>query len=94
MRGVSSFGELSFKLIDFRKNSKKTFVKNIKFLEMKLSSVNRLRALVTSAKKTPAAVQTIQASDLPEQSTVRGEEGATSVLVDVKYSTINYKGNH
>ena len=61
---------------------------------MKLSSVNRLRALVTSAKKTPAAVQTIQASDLPEQSTVRGEEGATSVLVDVKYSTINYKGNH
>jgi len=50
-----------------------------------------LRALVTSAKKTPAAVQTIQASDLPEQSTVRGEEGATSVLVDVKYSTINYK---
>jgi len=50
-----------------------------------------LRALVTSAKKTPAAVQSIQASDLPEQSTVRGEEGATSVLVDVKYSTINYK---
>lgn len=61
---------------------------------MKLSSVNRLRALVTSAKKTPAAVQTIQASDLPEQSTVRGEEGATSVLVDVKYSTINYKGKN
>ena len=49
---------------------------------------------MTSAKKTPAAVQTIQASDLPEQSTVRGEEGATSVLVDVKYSTINYKGDY
>ena len=59
---------------------------------MKLSSINRLRALVTSAKKTPAAVQTIKTSDLPEKSTVRGEEGVTSVLVDVKYSTINYKG--
>lgn len=42
-------------------------------------------------KKTPAAVQTIKTSDLPEKSTVRGEEGVTSVLVDVKYSTINYK---
>lgn len=38
-----------------------------------------------------AAVQTIRTSDLPEKSTVRGEEGVTSVLVDVKYSTINYK---
>lgn len=58
---------------------------------MKFTSLNRLRALVTSAKKTPAAVQNISVGDLPGQSTVRGEEGTCSVLVDVKYSTINYK---
>jgi len=58
---------------------------------MKLSQINRLRALVTSAKKTPATVETIEAAQLPTVSKVRGQEGDASVLVDVKYSTVNYK---
>ena len=52
---------------------------------MKLSQINRLRALVTSAKKTPAAVATIEAAQLPTVSKVRGQEGDASVLVDVKF---------
>merc|ERR1712123_69587 len=59
--------------------------------KMQLSRVNRLRALVTSAKKTAAQVEQIDAAQLPTVSTVRGQEGDASVLVDVKYSTVNYK---
>merc|ERR1719447_2583042 len=58
---------------------------------MRLTSVNRFKALVSGAKKTPAAVQNLNRDDLPTVSKVRGEEGDSSVLVDVKYSTINYK---
>ena len=61
--------------------------------EMRLTSVNRFKALVSGAKKTPAAVQNLTRDDLPTVSKVRGEEGDSSVLVDVKYSTINYKGD-
>merc|ERR1711935_128789 len=59
--------------------------------KMQLSRVNRLRALVTSAKKTAAQVEQVDAGQLPTVSTVRGQEGDASVLVDVKYSTVNYK---
>lgn len=58
---------------------------------MRVTQVNRFRALLTTAKKTPATVQQLNRSDLPLNSTVRGEEGSTSVLVKVKYSTVNYK---
>ena len=60
---------------------------------MRLTSINRFKALVSGAKKTPAAVQNLTRDDLPTVSKVRGEEGDSSVLVDVKYSTINYKGD-
>ena len=60
---------------------------------MRVTSVNRFKALVSGTKKTPAAVQNLTRDDLPTVSKVRGEEGDSSVLVDVKYSTINYKGD-
>jgi hypothetical protein len=60
---------------------------------MRITSVNRFRALVSGAKKTPAAVQNLERSDLPVNCTARGQEGPCSVNVAVKYSTINYKGN-
>ena len=56
------------------------------------TSARAFRALVTSAKKTPAAVQSLTLADLPEASKVRGEEGPCSVHVRVKYSNVNYKG--
>jgi len=58
---------------------------------MRITSVNRFRALVSGAKKTPAAVQNLERSDLPVNCTARGQEGPCSVNVAVKYSTINYK---
>lgn len=59
---------------------------------MRLTAVNRFKALVSGAKKTPAVVQNLTRDELPTVSKVRGEEGDSSVLIDVKYSTINYKG--
>lgn len=58
---------------------------------MRAKSVRAFRALVTTAKKTPAVVQSLSAADLPDISQVKGEEGACSVHVKVKYSNVNYK---
>jgi len=62
--------------------------------KMRLTQVNRFRALTATAKKTPAVVKELTRADLPTMSTVRKQpfaEGPSSVLVKVKYSNINFK---
>ena len=64
---------------------------------MRLTLANRFRALTATAKKTPAVIKELSRAELPTMSTVRGQpfaEGPTSVLVNVKYSNINFKGTN
>jgi len=49
------------------------------------------KALVTRGKKTPATVETLTRADLPMTSTCKAAPGACDMLVQVEYSTLNYK---
>jgi len=49
------------------------------------------QALVTRGKKTPATVETLKKSDLPKESTCKAAPGVCDTLVQVDYSTLNYK---
>jgi len=48
------------------------------------------QALVTRGK-TPAIVETLTRADLPSESTYKGAPGSCDMLVQVEYSTLNYK---
>jgi acrylyl-CoA reductase (NADPH) len=50
-----------------------------------------IRALVTSAKKTPAAIEFLARDKLPKDSTVKASPGPCDTIVEVQYSNINYK---
>ena len=60
---------------------------------MKLSPrlCNSFQALVTRGKKTPATVETLTRADLPLESTSKAAPGTCDMLVQVEYSTLNYK---
>jgi len=49
------------------------------------------QALVTRGKKTPATVETLTRADLPLESTSKAAPGTCDMLVQVEYSTLNYK---
>ena len=49
------------------------------------------QALVTRGKKTPATVETLTRADLPMESTCKAAPGSCDMLVQVEYSTLNYK---
>jgi len=55
------------------------------------SGSGTFRALVTTAKKTPASVQSLNESALPSVSGVKAAPGDCNTLVKVDYSTLNYK---
>ena len=55
------------------------------------SKMSTFRALVTKAKKTPANLETLEPSDLPLKSLVKQSPGECDTIVNVKYSTLNYK---
>jgi len=59
---------------------------------MKLSArlLSSFPALVTRGKS-PATVETLSRSDLPSSSTVKAQPGECDLLVQVQYSTLNYK---
>ena len=48
------------------------------------------QALITRGKA-PASVETITWADLPLVSTYKGAPGSCDMLVQVEYSTLNYK---
>jgi len=60
---------------------------------MKLSPrlCSSFQALVTRGKKTPATVETLSRTDLPMESTSKAAPGSCDMLVQVEYSTLNYK---
>lgn len=60
---------------------------------MKLSPrlCSSFQALVTRGKKTPATVETLTRADLPLESTCKAAPGSCDMLVQVEYSTLNYK---
>jgi len=60
---------------------------------MKISArlCSSFQALVTRGKKTPATVETMTRADLPQESTSKMAPGACDMLVQVEYSTLNYK---
>ena len=47
-------------------------------------------ALVTRGK-TPATLETITRADLPTSSTVKSQPGEADLVVQVQFSTLNYK---
>ena len=61
---------------------------------MRLSPILRManiKALVTRAKKIPATVESISMEELPKESKVKQSPGICDTIVNVKYSTLNYK---
>jgi len=60
---------------------------------MRLSArlLSSFPALVTRGKKAPATVETLTTADLPQTSTVKASPGECDLLLDVKFSTLNYK---
>jgi len=54
-------------------------------------SSGTFRALVTAAKKTPATIQAMSESALPAISGVKAAPGDCDTLINVNYSTLNYK---
>lgn len=56
-----------------------------------MSVSGTIRALVTRAKKTPAKVEMLAVTDLPKESAIKRTLGKCDVLVEVDYSTLNYK---
>ncbi len=56
-----------------------------------MSLPSSIRALITRAKKAPAAVEMIQRTDLPAHSGVKKSPGQCDLLVQVEYSNLNYK---
>ena len=62
---------------------------------MKLSQVlkmsNTFKALVTKAKKTPAALEILNQDQLPTESKVKQSPGKCDTIVNVKFSNLNYK---
>lgn len=59
---------------------------------MRISKVmfHQFQALVTRGKS-PATLETLTRADLPASSTVRSQPGECDMLVEVQYSTLNYK---
>lgn len=62
---------------------------------MRLTTVTRMpqtfRALVTRGKKSLATVETLSTADLPKVSTIKQMPGNCDTIVQVEFSTINYK---
>lgn len=55
------------------------------------SAAGTFRALVTTAKKVPATVQSLSDSALPATSGVKAAPGDCDTLIKVDYSTLNFK---
>ena len=57
----------------------------------KVLNMSNFKALITKAKKTPATIESLSISELPQQSTVKQSPGNCDTIVNVKYSNLNYK---
>ena len=54
-------------------------------------NMSNFKALITKAKKSPATIESLSVSELPQESTVKQSPGKCDTIVNVKYSNLNYK---